>query len=79
MSNVCRLIIKRIKLGKEHYQIQFEKKRNTANCNGVQGDRKFKENPDARWTKWSDDLRTRQHPIKLLTCVCKGLKEKFTQ
>ena len=48
--------------------VQFEEKRSTRKGNGAksstQRDKKFKENPNAKWNKGSGDFRARPHPAK---------------
>lgn len=34
----------------------------------AQGDQKFKEKPDPKWSKGSGDLRAGPHPVKLPVC-----------
>lgn len=51
---------------------QFEEKRWTGKYNGAesraQGDKTFKEQPDAKWKKGSHGLRERPHQAKLQSC-----------
>lgn len=56
---------------KEIQNVQLQKKGSTRKYNGAkssaQGDKRFKEKPDAKWNKGSDNFRARLHPDKPLT------------
>lgn len=62
--------MKRFKLNKEKYKMQFEEERSTTNVRKsspvFKEVKKFKEKFDAKWNKGSGNLRVRPHQAKLL-------------